>query len=149
MVDLVCDLGGTISNDVAEEDVGIAQKLAELSVGDHERAESTKTLQSLVAMLLSGLLVHWGAWNGSVSTIDVLRLPDEVLKEITLVLAKKEDLGLFNDIADICDETLSSAESLLEGLLKAGDARKLLRAMSICSLDGTLPSWKAEMIPYH
>jgi hypothetical protein len=54
-----------------------------------------------------------------------------------------------------------SAESLLEGLLKAADERKLLRAMSICSFcrtgqrmmkarhcrrrltDGTLPSWKA------
>jgi hypothetical protein len=88
-------------------------ELAELSVGDHERAESAKTLQSLIAVLLSSLLVNWSTWNASICAVDLLCLPDEVLEEITLILAEKKDLGLFNDGAGILDQSFALGRKLV------------------------------------
>lgn len=88
-------------------------ELAELSVGDHERAKSTETLQSLIAVLLSSFLVDWSAWHRSICTIDLLCLPDEILEEITLVLAEKKDLGLFNDVAGILDQSFALGRKLV------------------------------------
>ena len=88
-------------------------KLAELTVGDEQRAQRAQTLHSLVTVLLSRLLVDWCAWNASISTINFLRLPDEVLEEIALVLAEEEDLGLFNDVASILNQNLSFGRKLV------------------------------------
>ena len=68
-----------------------------MAIGDDERAERTKALQCLVAVLLSGVLVNWSIWKRCVSTGDLLRLPDEILEKIALVLGKEEVFGLFDN----------------------------------------------------
>lgn len=88
-------------------------ELAKLSIGYHERTESAKTLQSLISVLLSSFLVDWSAWYTSICNVDLLCLPDEVLKEIAFVLAKKKDLGLFDNIAGILDQNFALSRKLV------------------------------------
>ncbi len=68
-----------------------------MAVGDNERAERTKALQCLVAVLLGGVLVNWGIWKRRVGTGDLLRFPDEILEKIALVLCKEEVFSLFDN----------------------------------------------------
>jgi hypothetical protein len=66
--------------------MGALTKLPELAIGDNKRAQGSQTLQSLIAVLLRSLLVNGGIGNRGITAIDLLGLPDEVLKEIALVL---------------------------------------------------------------
>jgi hypothetical protein len=75
-----------------------------LAIRDNERAECAKTLQRLVGVLLGSVLVDWSVWEGSIRTSDLLRLPDEVLEEVALVLCEKEVFGLLDYIAEIGDQ---------------------------------------------
>jgi hypothetical protein len=68
-----------------------------LAIGDDERAERTKTLQCLVAVLLGGVLVNWSIGKRCVGTGDLLRLPDEILEKIALVLCQEEVFSLFDN----------------------------------------------------
>jgi len=40
-------------------------------------------------MLLGGFLVNWRTGEGCVCASDLLRLPDEILEEVALVLGEK------------------------------------------------------------
>lgn len=40
-------------------------------------------------MLTSGVLVDWNVGKGGIDTGDLLRLPDEVLKKIAIVLGEQ------------------------------------------------------------
>lgn len=82
-------------------------KLAELSVGNDKLAKSSQTLRSLVSILLSSVPVDWSTWNTSVSAIDVLSLPCEVLKKVALVLCEKEHLSLLDNIAEVVNQLLT------------------------------------------
>lgn len=73
-------------------------KLAELTVGDEKRAEGSETFQSLVAVLLRGLLVDRGPGKSSISAIDLLCLPNEILEKIALVLCEQKMLRLLDNI---------------------------------------------------
>jgi hypothetical protein len=66
--------------------MGTLTKLSELAIGDNKRAQGSQALQSLIAVLLRSLLVNRSIGKSGISAIDLLRLPDEILKEIALVL---------------------------------------------------------------
>ena len=55
-------------------------ELAELTVGDDERAESPQSLERLVAMLLCSVLVNGSTRQSGIAPSDLLSLPDEVLQ---------------------------------------------------------------------
>lgn len=83
---------------------GLLTKLAELAVGDEQRAQGAETLEGLVAVLLGSVLS-----NGSIGSADSLgvelhALPDKVLDQIALVLGEQELLGLSDDSPYIVDE---------------------------------------------
>lgn len=92
---------------------GVLTKLAELTVRDDQRAEGTKALQSLISMLLGSVLVDWSAWNCSVSSADLLRLPDEILQDIALVLGKKHIFGLLHNVAEVGNQGASLGRKFL------------------------------------
>jgi hypothetical protein len=73
-------------------------KLAELTVGNEKRAEGSETFQSLVAVLLRGLLIDRGPRKSSISAIDLLCLPNEILEKIALVLCEQKMLRLLDHI---------------------------------------------------
>lgn len=58
-------------------------------------------------MLLRSALVDWCAWKPSSSTRHVGCLVDEVLQQIALVFGQSQDLGLLNDISQICYKVAS------------------------------------------
>ena len=53
-------------------------------------------------MLLSGVFVDRSPWELGIATTNMLCLPDEVLKNVSLVLGQQKDFGLFDDIAKVC-----------------------------------------------
>lgn len=79
-------------------------KLTELPVSDDKRAKSPKPFQCLVSVLFSGLLANWSARKSDISTLDLLRLPNEILEQIALVLGKKQVLGLLNNRTEVGDQ---------------------------------------------
>lgn len=88
-------------------------ELPELAVANDESAECAKTIESLVTVLLCGILVYWCIGNGCVATGDLLGLPDEILKEVALVLGEEKDLGLLDNITKIRDKLLALCGELL------------------------------------
>ena len=98
-----------------EREDAMLTKLSELAVTDEQRSESAETVEGLVTVLLGGLLVNWSIWGGSVAAGELLGLPDEVLKEVTLVLGEHQDLGLLDDAAEISDKLLTLSRELLRG----------------------------------
>lgn len=76
-------------------------QLAELTVGDQQGAEGAQTLDGLVAMLLSHLLVDRGTGNIDSLGVEFLSLPNEVLEQVALVLGQQKVLGLLDDIARV------------------------------------------------
>ena len=103
-VNLSSNLGCSIACNVTEENRGITEKLSELPIGDHKRAEGPQSIKSLVTVLLGGSLVGGSAWYGSVATIKMLSLPDEVLEQITLILGEEKVFGLSDDFLDVGDK---------------------------------------------
>jgi hypothetical protein len=93
--------------------MGTLTKLSELAIGDNKRAQRSQTLQSLIAVLLRSLLVNGSIGKSSISAIDLLRLPNEVLQEITLVLGQEKVFSLFNDITEICHKVLTFGRKFL------------------------------------
>lgn len=92
---------------VKRGNLGKLTQLAELAIGDDQLTENTKTLESLVAVLLGGVLVNWHIDSLRVTRADLLRLPDEVLEDVAFVLGEKKLLGLLDHIAQISDELLA------------------------------------------
>jgi hypothetical protein len=90
-----------------------------LTVGDDECSKSAESLERLLAVLLSSVLVEWCRDTLRVDLTKVLGLPDEVLEEITLVLGEDQKLGLLNDISEIGDQLLTVLRQLGVGLLEA------------------------------
>jgi len=88
-------------------------ELAELTVGKNERAEGAKTVESLVAVLLSGVLVDRRVRSAGIGARDLLSLPNEVLEEVALVLGQEQQLGLLNDLAQVTNELLTLCRELL------------------------------------
>lgn len=118
-VDSVGRLLRGVTGNVAEEDAGIAQELAELAVGDEKCSEGAEALKSLVAVLLSSLLVNGGIGLLRIARADLLSLPDEVLNEVALVLGEKQELGLLNDLLEVTGELLALSGELLAGRCQA------------------------------
>lgn len=87
-------------------------ELAELAVGDDQRAERAKTLQCLVAVLLGCILVDRCAWGCGIATADLLGLPDEVLQHVAVVLGQEHVLCLLDDISKVCDQGLAFGREL-------------------------------------
>jgi hypothetical protein len=64
-------------------------------------------------VLLGSSLVDWCAWHLSIATTDVLCLPDEILKQVALVLGEKENLGLLDNLTEIGYELLAIFRQLV------------------------------------
>jgi len=136
-----------------------------LTIGNDERAECAQALQCLVSMLLSSLCVDWGTRELSITSLDLLRLPDEVLEQVALVLCQEKVFGLRNNVANVGNESLALGGELGgragEGL---GGEKAVERDVDLLVLrakllavvkrlkavhrggvhtDGTLPDWKA------
>lgn len=88
-------------------------ELAELSIAENQLSKSAEPLKRLVTVLLGSLLIDGCVGGGGVATRDLLCLPDEVLKKVALVLGKEKDLGLLDNIAEICNEVLTFRRELL------------------------------------
>lgn len=58
-------------------------------------------------MLFSRLLVDWGVRCADTSSIDALRLPDEVLEQIAVVLGEHKQLSLLDHVLEVADELLA------------------------------------------
>jgi hypothetical protein len=82
-------------------------ELSKLAVGDDQGSESSETFKSFIAVLLSSALVNWGAWERCSSTTNVLCLPNELLEKVSIILGQQQQLGLFNDLADILNQLLA------------------------------------------
>lgn len=147
-LDLVGSLASGISSDGAKENSSVVEKLAELAVGDDERAEGTQTLQSLVSMLLRGVLINRCTWKRSILGLNLLCLPDEVLEEIALVLGQQEVFRLLDDDSEIGDQSLTFGGEFLRwggqslGLQEAVESDvDLLVGRNLA----TLESWKSRV----
>lgn len=66
-------------------------------------------------MLARGVLVDWRVGKRSITAVDLLSLPDEVLEKVALVLGEQKDLGLLNDLLQIADKLLALSRELLGG----------------------------------
>lgn len=64
-------------------------------------------------LLLSGLLVNRRTWQSCISAIDLLGLPDEVLKEVAAVLSQEKVFCLLDDITELGDQGLTFRGQLL------------------------------------
>jgi hypothetical protein len=91
----------------------ILTKLAELTVGENERAEGAQTIEGLVTMLLSSVFVDRSVRGAGIGAGDLLSLPNEVLKEVALILGQEQKLGLLNDLAQVTNELLTLCRELL------------------------------------
>lgn len=147
--------------------MGARTKFPELAIGDDQGPQSAQPLQCLVAMLLSGLLVHWGIGCANSLGVELCSLPDKVLKQIALVLGQQEVLGLGDNFAEIFYESLSLRRELVCGRAEGlgGEeavesnidlvvlARERVRNSQLASryglqhTDGTLPFWNAVAMP--
>jgi len=58
-------------------------------------------------VLLRGVFVNRGARNFCISSSDLLSLPDEVLKQVSIILGQQEDLGMFDDDSEVFDELVT------------------------------------------
>lgn len=109
---MVASETGQRSAPVGPASTGGLTKLAELTVGQNQRAEGPQPLNSLAAMLLRRRLVDGRVGKRCVASGDLLSLPDEVLEEIAFVLRQEEHLGLLDHDAEILDEVLAFAGQL-------------------------------------
>jgi len=88
-------------------------KLAELAVGDQESSKSAEALKSLVAMALGCVLADGRVRRTDRVGVKVLRLPDEVLQEVALVLGQQQVLGLLHNLTNIGNEALALGRELV------------------------------------
>ena len=95
--------------------MGARTKLPELAIGNDQGPQSAQPLQSLVAVLLGGLLVHGGIGCANSLGIELCSLPDEVLEQIALVLGQQEVLGLGDDFAEVFYKGLALGGQLVCG----------------------------------
>ena len=91
-------------------------ELSELAVGDDESAERPEAFERLLTLLLRGLLLDGQIWLLGVAAANGLRLPDEVLKQVALILGEKQDLRLFDDIAQVGNKHSAFFGQILRGL---------------------------------
>lgn len=87
-------------------------KLAELTIGENQRSECSETVECLVAVLLCSCTVNGSIGSTSATTRNGLALPDEILNEIALVLAKKQHLSFFDDIPQVSNEIATLVREL-------------------------------------
>ena len=145
-----------------------------MAIGDEQGSESPQALESLVAVLLGSLCVDGSTRRADGLGIELLRLPDEVLEEIALILGQEEMLCLRDYVPNIGDQDLaligqlcrrvgegSRGEEAVEGdidllVLQQGSCQTLhMTPRSWASsaqhawvlTEGTLPCWKALMMP--
>ena len=90
-------------------------KLAELSIGDHQCTQGLQALSGLAGILLASFLVDREVGALSITSGDLLSLPDEVLDEFTLVLHQQHLLSGVNDIAQVGHKGLSIGGELIRG----------------------------------
>ncbi len=93
----VCGILSGITSHISDENSRITEQLSELTVGDEQSSQRSQTFQCLVAMLLSSVFIGRGAGQLGIASTDMLRLPDEVLEQIAVVLGEKKNLGLVDD----------------------------------------------------
>lgn len=110
-------------------------KLSELAVGDQKVAQSLQSLHGLRAILLGAILVNRGVRLFRLDGTETLSLPDELLEQLTFVLAQDQLARLINDIAQIPDQILTFFREVfgrvgqqlrLEGTIQ-GDVALLVR----------------------
>ena len=92
--------------------LSLLTKLSELPIGHKKRAKGAKTTQSLIAMLLCLVTPDGCGWRGGISTLDLLRLPDEVLEQVALILGQQEMFRLVDHISEIGHETSTFGREL-------------------------------------
>lgn len=91
----------------------ILTDLPELSVGDQQSTQSLQTIHSLVAILLGAIFVDGGTRFVHFDRAKVLRTVDELLKQMTVVLAQDQLSGVVDDVAQILDQLLAFLRQLL------------------------------------
>lgn len=58
-------------------------------------------------MASGGFLVDWSSGSLDALGVELLRLPDEILQEIAVVLGEHQIFRLFDDFSDIVNELLA------------------------------------------
>lgn len=82
-------------------------KLSEFSISDQESSQGLQSLDGLLSILLSRVLGHRHTRLLCIFCGDVLSLPEEFLKQLAVVLAQHELLGVVDNITEILDKALS------------------------------------------
>ena len=90
--------------------------LTELSVGDQQGTQGLQTIQGLVAILLGAFLLDGGTRLVHLDRAKVLRIVDELLQQMTVVLAQDQLSGVVDDIAQVLDQLLAFLGQLLGGV---------------------------------
>lgn len=109
----VASLTGDVSGSKNDSRTRQLTKLSELAVAEDECAQRSEALESLLSVLLGGVLVDRRVGSLGVTTSDLLCLPDEVLEKIALVLGEKQNLSELDDLAEITDKLLALRGQLL------------------------------------
>lgn len=76
-------------------------EFSELPVGDDQRAQGAEAVKGLVSVLLRLLLADRSAGGRYRLGVELLGLPDEVLKQVAVILGQQQMLGLFHDFFDV------------------------------------------------
>jgi hypothetical protein len=82
-------------------------KLSELSIGNQQSTKSSQAIESLLSVLLSSSFVDWCVDGASLATTDLLCLPDKILKKIAFIFVENKNLGLFDNLAEVGNQSLA------------------------------------------
>ena len=79
-------------------------EFAELSVRKYQGSQGPETIECLVPMLLSCGLVQRCVRKLGIAPRQLLRLPDEILQKIAIILGQKKYFGFLNDVTEVGNE---------------------------------------------
>ena len=89
--------------------------LSKLSVGNEKRTQGLQTLDSVVTVLLGTILVNRCIRPLRLNIAQTLSLPDELLEQVTIVLAENQLASLVNDHTEVPDQLLTFFREVLGG----------------------------------
>lgn len=95
--------------------MNLLTNLSELPVGNKESTQGLQALNSVAAILFGGLLVDGSIRSLRFHGAQTLSLPDELLKQVAIILGEDQFAGLVDDFAKIPDQLLTFFREVLGG----------------------------------
>ena len=76
-------------------------KLPKLPIGNEKGAESAKTIQCFASMLLCGSTADRHTWESSISALNMLYLPDEILEQVAFVFSQEKMFCIIDNLSQV------------------------------------------------